>query len=123
MERRRNWIVGIFLFFGTLILFWPATTFPFVNFDDQVYVYENPVVSKGLSWAGIKWAFTAPLSGNWHPLTMLSHMMDCSIYGLFAGGHHLTNIIFHATNAVLLWLLLDRKSTRLNSSHQIISYA
>src|SRR5712675_2377296 len=102
MERQKNWIVGIALFVVTMILYWPATSFPFVNVDDYLYVYENPNVIHGLSWEGIKWAATAMVAANWHPLTMLSHMADCSAYRLFAGGHHLTNIVLHSINAVLL---------------------
>jgi len=108
MEQRRNWIVGIALFVITTILYWPATGFSFINFDDQLYVYENPDVLHGLSWHGIAWAATALVAGNWHPLTLVSHMADCSLYRLFAGGHHFTNILLHSTNAVLLWLLLKR---------------
>jgi Flp pilus assembly protein TadD len=91
-----------------MVLYWPATGFPFVNFDDQLYVYENPNVIHGLSWHGIEWAATAMVAANWHPLTMLSHMADCSAYHLFTGAHHLTSILLHSANAVLLWLLLKR---------------
>ena len=108
METRRTWLVGAGLFVVTMALYWPATSFPFVNFDDQLYIYENPEVLKGLSWQGIKWVATNAICANWHPLTMLSHMFDCSVFGTFAGGHHLTNIFLHATNALLLWLLLKR---------------
>src|SRR5208283_2101211 len=108
MERLRNWIVGIALVTVTLILYWPATTFGFVAYDDDLYVYENPHVLQGLSWPGLKWSLTAFVGGNWHPLTLWSHMLDCSAGGLYAGGHHLTNILLHSINALLLWLLLKR---------------
>ena len=108
MERLRNWIVGIALLTVTLILYWPATTFGFVAYDDESYVYENPHVFQGLSWHGLKWSLTAFVSGNWHPLTLVSHMFDCSVGGLYPGGHHLTNIFLHSLNALLLWLLLKR---------------
>ncbi len=108
MDLRKTWMFGGFLFVVTMVLYWPATGFPFVNFDDQLYVYDNPQVIPGLSWAGIQWAATAVVAGNWHPLTLLSHLADCSIYRRFAGGHHLTNLLLHSTNAVLLWLLLKR---------------
>jgi tetratricopeptide (TPR) repeat protein len=81
---------------------------PFVNYDDNEYVYENPQVMKGLTLHGIGWAFTTSLSGYWHPLTWLSHMLDCQIWGLNAGGYHLTNVLFHAANVVLLFLVLRR---------------
>ena len=108
MDRRRNWIVGAVLFLGTLVWYWPATFFPFVNFDDPAYTTANPEVLSGLNWAGIKWAVTCMEPANWQPLTLMSHMADCSLYGVFAGGHHLTSILLHATNAVLLWLLFAR---------------
>jgi tetratricopeptide (TPR) repeat protein len=108
MEQRKNWIVGTGLFLATMILYWPATRFPFVCYDDQLLVYANPHVSQGLTWAGIRWAATAVVAACWYPLTLWSHMLDCSLYGLFAGGHHLTNILLHSTNVVLLWLLVKR---------------
>lgn len=108
MKERRNWIIGLALFLITLWLYWPTTHFPFVNYDDPSYVSSNPEVLKGISPEGIKWSTTAIVVANWHPLTVLSHMLDCSIYGTFAGGHHLTNILLHSVNAVLLWLLLMR---------------
>lgn len=78
----------------------------FVNYDDQVYVYDNPTVTQGLSWSGAIWAFTHSLCNNWHPLTVLSYMLDCRLYGLHAGGYHLTNVLLHAANAIILFLLL-----------------
>lgn len=116
METRRYWIAGLALFVITMALYWPTTTFPFVNYDDQLYVYQSPNVIKGLSWNGIKWAFTANVAANWHPLTLLSHMADCSVYHLFAGGHHLTNILFHSVNTVLLFLLVRRMTDRFGPS-------
>ena len=103
--RRRSLVVGLGLFFITLALYWPATHFPFTGYDDQLYVYENPHVNQGLSWASLRWASTAVVVANWHPVTILSHLADCSVYGLFAGGHHLTNLLFHAANVLLLWRL------------------
>jgi Flp pilus assembly protein TadD len=78
----------------------------FVNYDDNLYVYDNTAVSRGLSWQGLRWALTHFVCGNWHPLTMLSHMLDCQVYGLWAGGHHLTSVLIHAVCAVLLFLTL-----------------
>jgi len=86
----------------------------FINFDDDVYVYSNPQVSQGFSWSGIAWAFTGNNdTGNWHPLTWLSHMLDCQIYGLNPWGHHLTNVLLHAATAVLLYLALKRMTRAL----------
>jgi len=78
----------------------------FVNFDDESYVYANPVISHGLSAASIGWAFTHALSHNWHPLTALSHMLDCQLFDLKPGGHHVTNVLFHALSAILLLIAL-----------------
>jgi tetratricopeptide (TPR) repeat protein len=80
----------------------------FVNFDDHVYVYENPLVVRGLSTEGIIGAFTQTHALNWHPLTTLSHMLDCQLYGLKAGGHHLTNVILHTISVLLLFLVLKQ---------------
>lgn len=89
----------------TLALFWPATGFEFNNYDDSQYVTSNPHVLSGLSWKNVAWAFTSGYASNWHPLTWLSHMLDCQIYGVDAGGHHLTNILFHTANVLLLYAL------------------
>jgi tetratricopeptide (TPR) repeat protein len=78
----------------------------FVNYDDPSYVYDNPIIARGLSLDGLRWAFTHVHSSNWHPLTTLLHMADCQLYGLWPGGHHLTNVLLHAATAVLLFLLL-----------------
>lgn len=105
---KRDWIIGLVLFAITVALYWPAMSFPFVDYDDYFYVYNNPDVSHGLSGAGIKYAFTTVVAGNWHPLTVLAHMADCSLFGQNAGEHHFINILFHGINTVLLWILLRR---------------
>jgi tetratricopeptide (TPR) repeat protein len=90
----------------TFAVFGQTAGFGFVNYDDQEYVYENPMVAKGLTLKGAVWALTYGEIGHWHPLTWLSHMADCQAYGLWAGGHHLTNVALHAVAAVLLFLAL-----------------
>ncbi|MFL6505093.1 MAG: tetratricopeptide repeat protein [Candidatus Udaeobacter sp.] len=92
----------------TWVVFGQTLTHDFVNFDDHVYVYENPLVRRGLSAEGITGAFTHTHARNWHPLTTLSHMLDCQLYGLNAGGHHLTNLILHTTSVLLLFLVLKQ---------------
>jgi tetratricopeptide (TPR) repeat protein len=87
-------------------VFGPTLGHEFVNFDDQIYVYENAVVSRGLTWEGVVWAFTQSHASNWHPATWLSHMLDCQLYELRPWGHHLSNVLLHGVNAVLLLLLL-----------------
>jgi len=78
----------------------------FINYDDPQYVYNNPVVVRGLTINGIVWAFTGAHASNWHPLTWLSHMLDCQIYGLRPGGHHLTNVLLHTATVIALFLVL-----------------
>jgi tetratricopeptide (TPR) repeat protein len=106
MSRPR--LIGLWLALITLLVYLPASRDGFVNYDDQDYVTENSVVQKGLTWTGIKWAFTTGHASNWHPLTWLSHMTDCELFGLNPGAHHLVNVLFHTANVVLLFLLLLR---------------
>jgi Flp pilus assembly protein TadD len=111
MSRPR--IVCVLLTLVTLLVYLPVRHYAFLNFDDPDYVTENPMVQAGLTWSGFQWAFTTWHASNWHPLTWLSHMVDCQLFGLNAGGHHLVNVLFHATNAVLLFLLLLRLTSAL----------
>jgi tetratricopeptide (TPR) repeat protein len=90
----------------TTALYWPVTHHNFVNFDDDDYITNNSHVQAGLTWAGVIWAFQSGAAANWHPLTWLSHMLDCQLYGLNPGGHHSTNLLFHVANTLLLFLLL-----------------
>jgi hypothetical protein len=92
----------------TLAVYWPVTRHGFINFDDPPYITENPNVQSGLTWHGLAWAFQIGYAAYWQPLTWISHMLDCQLFGLHAAGHHFVNILFHAANAVLLFLLLNR---------------
>lgn len=80
----------------------------FVNFDDPAYVYENPQITQGLTVDGLIGAFTHPHARNWHPLTTISHMLDCQLYGLQAGWHHFTNVLLHTVAVLLLFLVLNQ---------------
>ncbi len=84
----------------------------FVNYDDKTYVYGNPLVSAGLSWHGLAKAFTDTQTNNWHPLTTISHMIDCQFYDLRAGGHHFTNVLLHTVAVVILFLWLPKITSR-----------
>ena len=84
------------------IVFGQTLTHGFVNFDDESYVYANPVVSRGISPHSIAWAFTHIVSHNWHPLTTISHMLDCELFDLRPGGHHFTNVFLHTIATILL---------------------
>ncbi len=98
--------VCVFLVLAVLAVFGQTAGFMFLNFDDGMYVYENPVVQQGLRWPGVAWAFRYAAIGHWHPLTWLSHMADCQLFGLWPGGPHLVNVALHAGSSVLLFLLL-----------------
>ena len=99
-------VIGLLLAFATLLAYLPATHDLFINYDDDNYITQNPIVQRGLTWNGVQWAFTTWHASNWHPLTWLSHMTDCELFRLNPGGHHLVNILFHAANAALLFMLL-----------------
>jgi len=106
-----RWLaLAIIVFLGamTWLVFGQTFHFDFINFDDGPYIVKNPQVNRGLTSEGIIWAFTHFHSGNWHPLTWLSHMLDCQLFGLNAGWHHLINVALHAATAVLLFLVLWR---------------
>ncbi len=106
-------VIGWLLFLTTLLAYLPATRNDFVNYDDDSYVTANPIVQRGLTVAGIKWAFTTSYFSNWHPLTWLSHMADCELFRLNPGGHHLVNVLFHAANTVLLFILMRQLTAAL----------
>ena len=80
----------------------------FITIDDLAYIEENPMVNRGVTSAGIAWAFTAFHSGNWHPLTWIAHMIDSQLFGMIAGGHLLVNALIHAANTLLLFGFLLR---------------
>lgn len=103
----RRGLICVFLAAATLAAFSPALRNGFVNYDDDVYVYQNPQVRPGLTGHGVRWAFTRSHGGNWHPLTWISHMADCSVYRLDPWGHHFTSIALHAVSAILLFLVLE----------------
>ena len=101
-------IISLLLFVATLILYIPAFNNGFVNYDDPAYVTSNPHVLQGLSWSNVKWAFTATVEANWHPLTWISHMGDVQLFGTNPRGHHAVSVLLHGLNVVLLFLVLKR---------------
>ena len=105
--RDRTWLLAALLGLGTLALYWPATQHAFVNYDDDLYVTHNLQVQKGLSLESLQWLCGNLVCGNWHPVTMFSHLVDCQLYGLRPWGHHFTSIGLHALNAMLLFLWLS----------------
>jgi len=108
-----NLIVPLTLIVINLALFWQVQNHGFIDYDVHRYIIDNPNVRSGLTYKGITWAFTSTCEGNWHPLTWLSHMMDCDLYGLNPKGHHLNNLLFHITNTILLFLVLRRMTNAL----------
>jgi tetratricopeptide (TPR) repeat protein len=111
-QRAKSRVTDLLVCLGLVAVIWAVfgqtLAHDFVNFDDHVYVYENPLVMRGLSTEGIIDAFTHTHARNWHPLTTVSHMLDCQLYGLNAGGHHLTNVILHTISVLLLFLVLKQ---------------
>jgi tetratricopeptide (TPR) repeat protein len=98
--------LSLLLVLSTLSVFLPVCWHDFVNYDDPDYVTSNATVQSGLNWANVTWAFTTGHASNWHPLTWLSHMLDCQLFGQRSGFHHLVNAFFHAINSWLLFLIL-----------------
>jgi tetratricopeptide (TPR) repeat protein len=108
-NRHRTLLVCLLLIFATLLLYWQVTQHEFIRFDDDEYVTKNHHVQAGLTSEGINWSFSfRDRTTYWHPLTWLSHMLDCQLYGLKPRGHHLTNLLFHLANSLLLFLILKR---------------
>jgi protein O-mannosyl-transferase len=100
-------VLGLLLVVVTLALYNPVSHNGFVNFDDDRYVTDNPQVRAGLRWSTVTWAFTSLDQANWHPLTWLSHALDCQLFRLNPLGHHYTSLLLHAINALLLFLILQ----------------
>src|SRR5580658_10482069 len=101
-------LICLLLAVVTLALYWPAAHFDFINYDDPDYIIYNPPIQHGITRDGLAWAFTTSHASNWHPVTWISHMADCALYGLKPGGHHVTNLLFHTGNVVLLFLVLSQ---------------
>jgi hypothetical protein len=106
--QKQKLIVYITLAIITFAGYWQVHQFGFINFDDNVYVSENVIVQSGLPKEGFLWAFSTKYFGLWNPLVWLSFMADYQLYGLHAGGYHVTNLIFHILSALLLFWLFSR---------------
>jgi tetratricopeptide (TPR) repeat protein len=104
--KTRNLAISLALATLAVVVFRPTLGNQFVNFDDNLYVYENPLVREGLTLRGFAWSLTGVSASNWHPLTWLSHMADVQMFGLNPQGHHLVNLLLHAGSAALLFLVL-----------------
>ena len=100
--------ISLLLIVSTLLVFAKVGGMEFLSYDDNLYVTDNQTVLGGLSWSNAAWAFTTMHAANWHPLTWLSLMLDIQLFGPRPGALHLVNVLFHAVNAVLLFLILAR---------------
>lgn len=107
-EPRLKILACIILALATFAVYGEVGSHPFIHFDDGAYVFDNQAVQGGLTLKGVHWAFTTLYAGYWMPLTWLSHMLDCQLFGLSAGGPHFTNLLFHIANTLLLFLWLLR---------------
>ena len=108
--------IALLLAAVTVALYWPVLRHDFLKYDDDEYVTENFVIQRGPILHSLTWTFTTTHAANWHPLTWWSHLLDCQLYGLQAGGHHLTSLVLHGVNAVLLFVVLRQMTRRLWSS-------
>lgn len=106
-------IIAALLVVAIIAVYAQVTGFDFVSVDDYEYVRDNDVVTSGLSIASAKWAFQNNVAGNWHPVTMLTLMLECQIYGVVPGAHHYTNVLLHIANTLLLFFLLLRMTRKL----------
>jgi hypothetical protein len=100
--------VYLFLAIAALIAFWQVNQCDFINYDDPYYVTDNIHVKSGITIGSIRWAFTTGHSANWHPVTWMSHMLDVQLFGLKPRWHHLTNLLFHIANTLLLFFVFHR---------------
>ena len=107
-DKYRFGFIYLALTLATLTVFCQVRNFQFTNYDDDKYLSENPHISTGLKWDNVVWVFTSQHVGNWHPLTGLSHILDCQLFGLNSGRHHIVNLLFHIANTLLLFTILRR---------------
>jgi len=119
---RKVFLVSLLLIVVIIISYQQVNNFDFIGYDDELYVTENLNVQKGLTIEGLIWAFTTFHSANWHPLTWLSHMLDCELYGLNPTGHHWTNVQFHIANTLLLFFILFKMTGALRRSAFVAAF-
>ena len=105
--------ICLLLALAAVIVYFPVTHYGFVNYDDSGYFFSNPHVLGGLNWANLKWAFTTDDQANWHPLTWLSLMLDAQLFGHGAVAPHVTNVLLHAANVILVFLLFQRLTAKI----------
>ena len=107
-DQPKFWLVCLGLVMITSLGLYPALLCEFTLYDDFTYVTQNPHLQAGLGWGTLQWAFTSFYASNWHPLTWLSHALDIELFGLKPWGHHLTNLLLHFANTLLIFHWLGR---------------
>ncbi|MFC1851517.1 tetratricopeptide repeat protein [candidate division CSSED10-310 bacterium] len=107
-SRFRDGMMCVLLALTTLALFWPVSHHSFINFDDPLFVFNNPFIQRGLNLESIRWAFTTTYANSWQPLAWISHMLDIQLFGLAVGWHHLTNVFFHIGSTIILFMTFRR---------------
>jgi tetratricopeptide (TPR) repeat protein len=117
--RGRYLLLGAVLAVATALVYLPVQTHPFLNFDDSGYVTTNVNIQTGLDWDTVRWSFTTFREANWHPLTWISHAIDCQLFDLNPAGHHLMNVAFHVLNALLLFWVLARATGYMGRSFMV----
>jgi tetratricopeptide (TPR) repeat protein len=123
-QKHIDFFISAALVIATLVAYEPVRRNGFVSCDDYTYVRDNPKVNQGITGDSVIWAFTKSYTSNWHPLTWLSHMLDCEIYGLNPLGHHITSVLIHAINSVLLfWVLWKMTGTTWPSAFSAAVFA
>src|SRR6266850_3911949 len=105
-QTTRALLIATLLGLLTLAVFWPVLHNDFIRYDDPLYVVENSHVLSGLTWQNVNWALHSGHTGNWYPLTWISHMLDVQLFGLRPAGHHLVSLLLHTANVMVLFLLL-----------------
>ena len=115
----RKELLLLLLILVPVLVYLPVVNYPFVHYDDDMYVTENERVRGGMSWENVRWAMTTMEAAFWHPLTWWSHMLDWEVYGENAGGHHVTNVVLHGVNVVLLYGVLWRMTGGVWSSAMV----
>ena len=116
---QRTLVFGLLLAIATVAVYYPVSKLPFTNWDDPIYVFENGNVISGLNWETVRWAFTSFEVSNWHPMTWLSHALDCQLFLLNPARHHEVNLLFHTLNVLLLFWVLKRATGYIGRSAMV----
>lgn len=121
-DRAKNALICLLLIMTTFLVYWQVFAFDFSGYDDVFMVVANPTVCAGLTLHGVWWALTTSFFEYWHPLTWLSHMLDCQLFGLHAGWHHIINLLFHSANAALVFMCFRRMTGALWRSALVAAF-